>query len=392
MNGFSSPSTTTSLPLILSIDTLRLPLTGVGRYTQELALQLVQRHDVDPLFLQGNRVITHLPTLIGGHPARQRVRDALSGFSWPVDVYRRISNQRRCHALRAYADRVLHGTNYYVPNFKGPTVVTLHDASVLRMPETHRPDRVRFMRKEVARSLEQAHLVITVSEFSRREIAALWGWPLERIRVTPLAPSAVFHRHDEEELRRPLARWGLRAQGYSLFLGTVEPRKNLAMLLEAYRGLPAAIRHRMPLVVAGYQGWESEALHQQLRQAQSEGWAHYLGFVEGEAIPALVAGARLCAMPSRYEGFGLPVLEAMASGVPVLSSTAEALREVGGTAALYVDPADREGWTQGLEVLLQDDQQCAELGRSGLRRAADFSWQDCAERTVAAYRETFHAR
>lgn len=390
MNGIVIPATSAApLPLMLSIDTLRLPLTGVGRYTQELALQLVQRPDVEPLFLQGHRVLAQLPPLVSGHPTQQRVRDSLSRLTWPVDLYRLLTYQRRRLTLRPYAQRLLHGTNYYVPGFQGPAVVTVHDASVLRLPETHRPDRVRFMRKEVARTLKQVHLVITVSEFSRREIAALWDWPLERIRVTPLAPSAVFRRHDEEELRLPLVRWGLRAQGYSLFLGTVEPRKNLPILLDAYERLPSATRERWPLVVAGYQGWESEAVHQRLRRAQSEGWARYLGFVDGEAIPALVAGARLCAMPSRYEGFGLPMLEAMASGVPVLSSTAEALQEVGGDAALYVDPDDVEGWTKALDVLLQDERQSAELGRRGLLRAAGFRWQDCAALTVAAYREVF---
>lgn len=387
MNALSPLPESAPLKLAMSVDTLRFPLTGIGRYTLELAAQLARRDDLDLLCMRAGTLLPGLPQVLPGTDDRRRVRDLLSRFGLPVEVYRRWSEFTRARALRGHADRLFHGTNFYAPTFKGRCVLTLHDASVRRFAHTHRQDRVRFMLKEVERSLRQTSMVITVSEFARREIAELWDWPHEAIRVTPLAASEVFRPHSDGLLACTMQRLNLRARGYCLYVGTVEPRKNLGTLLDAYVRLPLALRQYYPLVVAGYRGWESDTLHHRLQQAAAQGWLCYLGFVEDSLLPALVAGARLFVFPSRYEGFGLPVLEAMASGVAVVCSDAASLPEVGGAAARYVPPDDVDGWQQHIQRALEDDHWRQALVTQGLAQAAQFSWRRCADLTVAAYRE-----
>ncbi|WOS40453.1 glycosyltransferase family 1 protein [Xanthomonas rydalmerensis] len=378
--------------VILATESIRYPLTGVGRYTQELATQLAALPQIDSLrFLHGRRLRNDLPAPGPAPTLVPWLRDRLSGIQPAVDIYRRINNAAKARALRGQAPALFHGCNYYLPAFDGPCVATFHDVSIYRWAECHRADRVRYMRKELALSLRRAQLILTVSEFSRREIAAQFDWPLARIRAIPLAGNAAFRPHRTEELQPPLQALGLQADGYSLFLGTIEPRKNLQTLLQAYAALPTALRTRWPLVVAGHPGWHSEALHQRMAQAQRDGWLRYLGYVEEASLPALVAGARLFVFPSLYEGFGLPVLEAMGSGTPVLCSNAAALPEVAGDAAALFDPGDVDGLVGLLARGLDDAAWRATLSAAGRRRAAEFDWRTCAERTVDAYRDAMRA-
>jgi alpha-1,3-rhamnosyl/mannosyltransferase len=176
-------------------------------------------------------------------------------------------------------------------------------------------------------------------------------------------------------------------QGYSLYVGTIEPRKNLDVLLDAYALLPQAVRQQWPLILIGYQGWRSEHLHARIAAAASEGWARYLGFVEASELPLFYAGARVFVFPSLYEGFGLPVLEAMASGIPVVCSNASTLPEVAGDAAAMCEPQDVEGLTELINRALQDESWRKLAISKGLLQAAKFSWQRCAKETAAVYQE-----
>jgi alpha-1,3-rhamnosyl/mannosyltransferase len=175
--------------------------------------------------------------------------------------------------------------------------------------------------------------------------------------------------------------------GYSLFVGTIEPRKNIETLLDAYSRLPLELRKRWPLVLTGYHGWRNESIHQRLESAKREGWAFYLGFVPSEDLPLLFAGARLFTFPSLYEGFGLPVLEAMSSGVPVVCSNSSSLPEVAGDAALMCDAKDTETLTDLIRRGLEDDAWRASAVEQGLLHAAGFSWERCALETLQVYQK-----
>ncbi|RYE71796.1 MAG: glycosyltransferase family 1 protein [Oxalobacteraceae bacterium] len=181
-------------------------------------------------------------------------------------------------------------------------------------------------------------------------------------------------------------------EGYSLFAGTIEPRKNIETLLTAYETLPLATRQRWPLILAGYRGWQNEAIFARIESAQRQGWARYLGFVPAEDLPVLFAGARLFAFPSLYEGFGLPVLESMSSGVPVVCANNSSLLEVAGEAALMCEAMDIDTLAQHMAKALENGPWRAEARQRGLAHAEGFSWDRCAAQTLTSYRRTLESR
>lgn len=381
------------MKVVLSIDPIRFPLTGIGRYTFELAQQLKKLTQVEQLcFLSGHQIVHELPesTL----PATSRpssfaanLRRAVLHNTVTVEMYRLASPLIKQQALRDYSEYVFHGPNFYVPPFAGSSVCTFHDLSIFTWAHCHPPERVRYMRKEIALTLKRADMLITDSEYTRQEVASYFSWPLENIHAVPLACSADFRPRALDELVSLLQKHGLRPEGYCLYVGTIEPRKNLETLLDAYSMLPLSARQQWPLVMIGYRGWRSEQLHARIEAAIAEGWARYLGFADAAELPLFFAGARLFVFPSLYEGFGLPVLEAMASGVPVVCSNSSSLPEVAGDAAAMCEPKDVDTLSSLIKAGLEDEQWRSNAKRKGLEHASSFSWQRCAEETVAVYRK-----
>lgn len=375
-----------ALKVILSIDPVKFPLTGIGRYTFELARQLVRIDEIESLrFLRGARICDSIPVPAPTSGALGGIRGRLLKSRLAVGLYRLTAPRLKARALRGLEDYLFHGPNFYLPPFGGRSVVTMHDISPYTWSSCHPPERVRYMQAEIKLSLTWASMLITDSEFTRREIASQFGWPLEKIRAVSLASSDEFHPRALVDLQMLPERYGLAPGEYSLFAGTIEPRKNLLALLDAYEMLPGAMRKRWPLVLVGYKGWNSDAIHARIARAEHAGWARYLGFVAAEDLPLIFAGARLFTFPSLYEGFGLPVLEAMASGVPVVCSNTSSLPEVAGDAAAMCDAPDVDVLSQLIAAGLEDEAWRASAHDKGLARAAQFSWQRCARETAAVY-------
>jgi glycosyltransferase involved in cell wall biosynthesis len=262
-------------------------------------------------------------------------------------------------STRANAD-VLHCTTYYGPlRPRVPTVVTVHDLAVLRHPETFPRWTRSYVPRLVPRMLRAARRVIAVSEFTASELERLLGVDREKIRVVPNAVDPAF------------APDGPRADGdYVLAVGTLEPRKNLA------RSIDAAHRAGVELRVAGAQGWGGVEAH-----GDNVTW---LGEVDDAELARQYRGAQCVLYPSLYEGFGIPVLEAMACGAPVVTSAGGATDEVAGGAAVLVDPLDVGAIAAGIDEATSRGE---ELRARGLARAQGFSWDDSVRRTIAVYRE-----
>ncbi|WP_223505554.1 glycosyltransferase family 4 protein [Pseudomonas sp. GL-RE-29] len=381
------------MKLILSVEPVRFPLTGIGRYTYELALRLQQNPEITDLqFFAGRRFLPALPTAAEASGNGYGLKRAVQKNFLAVEAYRLLMPLLRKHALKGHGDFLYHSPNYYLPPFAGRSVATFHDLSPFTWSHCHAPQLVRYLQKELKATLVRAEALITDSEFTRKELAEYFGWPIDRIHTVPLASSAEFHPRGADELRGALSRHGLEVGGYSLFVGTIEPRKNIETLLDAYSRLPIELRKRWPLVLTGYHGWRSESIHQRLDSAKREGWAYYLGFVPSEDLPLLFAGARLFTFPSLYEGFGLPVLEAMSSGVPVVCSNNSSLPEVAGDAALMCEAQDTETLTELIQRGLEDEAWRASAVEQGLLHAARFSWERCASETLQVYKTVVEGR
>ncbi|MEN5042330.1 glycosyltransferase family 4 protein [Pseudomonas koreensis] len=381
------------MKLILSVEPVRFPLTGIGRYTYELALRLQQSREITELqFFSGRRFLSSLPTAADESGNGYGLKRAVQKNFLAVEAYRLLMPLLRKQALKAHSDFLYHSPNYYLPPFAGRSVATFHDLSPFTWSHCHAPQLVRYLQKELKTTLGRADALITDSDYTRNELADYFSWPIERIYTVPLASSAEFHPRTEDELKSTLSRHGLEAGGYSLFVGTIEPRKNITTLLDAYSRLPLDVRKRWPLVLTGYHGWRNESIHQRLESARREGWAYYLGFIPGEDLPLLFAGARLFTFPSLYEGFGLPVLEAMSSGVPVVCSNSSSLPEVAGNAALMCEAMDIEALTDLIRRGLEDRAWRASAIEQGLLNAAKFSWERCAMNTLEVYKMVVEER
>lgn len=287
---------------------------------------------------------------------------------------------------------VFHGLNYLLPSHWGRAarVITVHDLSLLHHPQWHPTIRANLHRMPMRQTIRRAHHVITDVEAVRAEVIEYLGVPPERVRAVRLAAPPGFRPQRPDNLRPVLGRYGLSAGTYLLFVGALEPRKNVSRLLDAVGMLRERGIDVPPLVLVGPPGWRNEAIH--ARAMSSATRVRLLGYVPQSDVVALMAGAAVFTLPSLYEGFGLPVLEAMACGTPVLTSRNGALAEIAGDAALLVEPTDVEEIAAGLEKVLGDSQLRLDLSRRGLARAAQLSWERTAQETVQVYERVLAAR
>lgn len=380
------------MKVVLSVQPIRFPVTGIGRYTYELARHLPSIDEIEDLrYFSDYSFVDVLPSAEAVVDSRTpsvvtRLKHRLARNGLLLNYYRKRVQSRRAATLSDYSEYIYHGPNFYLPPFPGKSVVTIHDLSVFTMPHNHPVERVKFLTKEVEFALTQATMLLTDSHFTRHEVSEYFGWPLEKVGVAALAGGPEFYPRAAQEVSSCLQGYGLTPDGYTLYAGTIEPRKNLERLFYAYSRLPIFVRNQYPLILAGFKGWNNDTIMQCVSRGEREGWLRYVGFVPSNELPLLFAGARLFAFPSLYEGFGLPVVEAMASGVPVVTSTSSSLPEVVGNAGATCSPEDVESMTQLLERGLLDKSWRAEAIERGLFQASKFTWQRCARETTEVYR------
>lgn len=381
------------MKVILNVDAISAPLTGIGTYALQLARGLAARPELEALRLfsayrwvddaeQALRVNRHIATLRRVAPFK---RLALEGYTaLRARLFR--------HHAAALRDHVLHSPNFVLMPFDGPAVATVHDISYLRYPQYHPVERVRLLERHLPETLQRADALIVDSDCVREELLSVFGVDERKLHTVPLGVDAAFRPRSEAELGATLTSLGLVPDGYLLVVATLEPRKNLERLVQAYAGLPAATRARVPLAVVGARGWLDGPLRSALEPLERVGQVRRLGYIDAATLPLVYAGALGFALPSLYEGFGLPVLEAMASGVPVLTSHEGALAEVASDAALRVDPLDVEAIRHGLVRMTEDAQWRADAAARGVALAAAYTWQRCVDRTLGAYRAAMSAR
>ena len=276
-------------------------------------------------------------------------------------------------------DRVLKGTEIFhasnlvrqVPRHPRLTA-TIHDLTFWIMPEVHTRANGRADQAFAERILKRAQGLLAVSENTRQDAIRILGIQPERIRVIHSGVSADFFDAPART----------RAKPYVLFVGTIEPRKNLATLLDAWRLLKPDLREQFDLLIAGPEGWDSSGTMDRVRKE-----AIYLGYVPESELPALVAGASLFVYPSLYEGFGFPMVQAMAANVAVLSSRTSCLPEIGGTAAAYADPRSVSDIAAQLKRLLESPEERSRLARLGRERAELYRWERCAKESLEFFRD-----
>ena len=363
-------------------------LTGVGHYTFELARHLALVSTADQFELVSPFPFDAPPP--GGQDLPPNLRAVRASVN---------SLGRRWFAvgLPLYARRegldLFHGTNYEVPLWGGaPSVLTVHDLSLLLHPSTHEPRLVRRGRRRLPLMARAASLIITPSESVRAEVTEHLGVPREKTVAIPEAPREVFRPAPAEEARAARRRLGVEDE-FVLFAGTVEPRKNLTTLVSAFAEVLRSTALRPQLVVAGGEGWLTGELHERVEQSGLRDRVRFTGYVTDEELCALYSSCGVFVYPSLYEGFGLPPLEAMACGAPVVASPVPSVTEAAGRdAALLVEPADARGLARALARLLGDVDERRRLSALGRERAAQFTWARTARSTLEVYREALRRK
>jgi len=277
------------------------------------------------------------------------------------------------------ATDVFHSARILNPPKRAKLTATIHDLTCWLLPETHLPANVAFDRILAERVWKRADGVITVSESSRNDAVRLLRLSREKIQVIyPGIPDAYFsvQRQDADSLRNRLRL----VRPHLLYVGTIEPRKNVDLLLDAYAGLSDSVSSEFDLVIAGPRGWSSQATMDRLAAAPPR--VRYLGYVPEDDLPALFAGAAAFVFPSLYEGFGFPVAQAMAAGVPVITSGVSSLPEVTGGAAVLIDPHSPGELRDAISNLLTSPSRLAALSEGGRAAARRFSWPAAAAQSL----------
>jgi glycosyltransferase involved in cell wall biosynthesis len=273
---------------------------------------------------------------------------------------------------------------------KARLVATVHDLSPMLLPQLHTQQNRALFQRKMRYVCAHAQTIITVSEHTKRDLMIHLGLPAERIRVVYNSADPKFGPlQDQDEISRVMRKYALPESGYILFVGTLESRKNLVRLVEAY----ARVRehngeHTPPLVLAGGRGWLYRDIFATVERLKLHRQVIFTGFVDDDDLPALYNNALFFVYPSLYEGFGIPVLEAMACGVPVIAADAAALPEIVGEAGLLVEPTDTPALTQAMLSLLTGTGQRNHLREAGLKQARLFSWDRAARETLAVYEQT----
>jgi glycosyltransferase involved in cell wall biosynthesis len=276
---------------------------------------------------------------------------------------------------------VFHATEHLLPRLKKTrSVFTLHDLIFQFDPDSHKPLNIAFLKTLMPRFLKAADAIIAVSENSKRDAIYLYGIPADKIHVIYEGVDPKFTPiTDPDRLSHVRSKYHL-PDRFILHVGTIEPRKNLPLLFEV------AAQTNEHLVVAGKLGWLTDPILAKVKELGVEDRVTFTGFIDDDDLPALISSANVLAMPSKYEGFGLPVLEALACGTPVVASNAASLPEVGGDAALYAWHDDVRSWIRLLTLALDDTELRGWLREKGLRQAAKFRWNKMARETAEVYR------
>lgn len=392
------------MKVVIGTNSLTGQLTGIGHYTRSLVEGLGRSEDIDELRLLSHGLLGKVltpgspsePTLHRkqkdspekGSSILGKLRPVMSRSRLIVELYDIMISLTSSVSLSRYGPGdFFHSPDFQFAKFPGKTVVTIPDLSTISFPEFHPASRVAYINRHIQRAVDGADHIVAISDFVKREIQEKFGVADDRITTVYPGVDPDFAPISSANFKITAMNPRLEYKRYFIFVSTIEPRKNLGRLLESYKYyLETEGASSLPLVVVGLPGWKSEHVHEELMRLATTGHVIYLGYVSRDKLRSLLAGARALLFPSLYEGFGLPVVEAMRSGTAVLTSKNSAMSEIAGTGALLTDPLEPKDICEKVSQLHHDTLLVNSLAQKGLDLSRNFTWEICARNTISLYK------
>ena len=387
------------MKLLVNLSSLNHPLTGIGEYTLNLVKELLDDDQVKDLkgirsskYLDRDQISVLIASLEQGHQIDQpltRYLKKMSRLKLIARIARKAINAYREISFRFYRNMLKHyiywEPNYICLNHQGVCVPTVHDLSHLICPQFHPKARVKYLKAELPRTLARAKHVIVVSEYTKQSVMEHFDLDDQQITVVPPSVKSEYYPRTASECGQLKKRLGL-PENFILFVGTLEPRKNLQGLLLAYKLLSTELKSQYPLVLSGRKGWLLEDIEQILQPMLDSGEVIWLGYLNSKDLPALYSSATAFTYVSHFEGFGMPIAEAMACGTAVIASDNTAMKEAASGAVCTVSPHSLESIAQGMRKVLLDSSYRIECETKGLEISKNRSWKVSKQLLVTALR------
>ncbi len=359
---------------------------GIGRYTRELVRALVKtptQTKRDFVFISAKQP----PKLPVPDPVPRgpniTYRQAPLNQQWLYRLWHRLRIPAPVQLFSGPLD-LFYSPDFVLPPVSGqiPTLLTVHDLSFVHFPDTFTPALVRYLNQVVPRSINRASHILADSRATKDDMVGIWSVPPQKITVLYSGVSHSFRPvTDKERIKTMRQKYGLGDWPYLFSVGTLQPRKNYELLIRAFK--PITEKYPLRMLIAGGKGWMIEQMLAEVEAQELENRVVFLGFVDDSDLPALYSEATLFLFASLYEGFGLPLLEAMACGVPVITSNASSLPEVAGEAAVQLPPDSPTLWTSAMLDLLDDASRRTGLVAEGFRQARRFTWSNSARQLLS---------
>lgn len=356
--------------------------TGIGRYVERLSYFLDNHSDVD-LFYWFNQLLKQR------HKDLNIPKSKIRNSRYPYKVIRRLMSPNLLYQLPVDTFEpfdLFHGGNFITHNTKkAKNIITIHDLAFLRFPEVTSQKIYKHHTGWLPFSIKLADHIITDSYQSKQDIIEFYSVPEKNISVVHLAADEEMRAVEEEKIIEAQKTYNL-PRNYVLYVGTIEPRKNIPFLIECFAKAKQYYRFDHKLVIAGGRGWKYESVDQKIEEMKLENEIIFTGYIADQDLPAIYSGASLFLFPSIFEGFGLPVLEAMQCGVPVIASNTSSLPEVVGDAGRLLPLDNSSDWIDSIGELLVNQKENQSYRDKGLEKAKQFSWKKTAEETLNVYR------
>ena len=385
------------MKLLVNLSSLNHPLTGIGEYTLNLVKEMLDDDQVQDIkgirssrYLDRHQISVLIAALEQGHQTDQpltRYLKKMSRLKLIARIARKAINAYREISFRFYRNMLKHyiywEPNYICLNHQGVCVPTVHDLSHLICPQFHPKARVKYLKAELPRTLARAKHVIVVSQYTKQSVMEHFDLDDQQITVVPPSVKSEYYPRTASECAQLKKRLGL-PENFILFVGTLEPRKNLQGLLLAYKLLSTELKSQYPLVLSGKKGWLLEEIEQILQPMLDSGEVIWLGYLNSKDLPALYSSATAFTYVSHFEGFGMPIAEAMACGTAVIASDNTAMKEASGGAVCIVSPHSIGSIAQGMRKVLLDSSYRIECETKGLEISKNRSWKVSKQLLVTA--------